>query len=434
MALQGTLKDFALPDIFQLIGIQRKTGLLTLESGQETVSLKFVEGQIVGAETSSVSTEDRLGELLVRTGRISQAQLDEALRLQKQTLRRLGHILVDLGGIGEEELVEALRVQSSQVVYRLFRWREGTYRFAAAESVDYDQSHCAPISSETVLMEGARMMDEWPIIERRIRSERMIVRLTDAGRAVDLDDVADAEDDDLDFDLGFDADRPERPEGEEETKKKKEEKSSGPAPLSAEEREVLMFVDGRRTVGTIRDGSAMGEFDVYRILADLMNRGLVEEAGIERAQQSRSVLLLTRLSDWTAQIAVAGLSLAALATLPANPWTPWRALQADQTSDRLRVYVSIARLEQLERAIKVFQLDAGTPPGDLETLVHGGYVRPEDMLDPWGRPFGFDVSSAGYRLQALDATGRPAPELTISRRFTAVQQMLVPDSGPDPAP
>ena len=41
MALSGTLKDFALPDIFQLIGMQRKTGLLTLESDRETVSVVF---------------------------------------------------------------------------------------------------------------------------------------------------------------------------------------------------------------------------------------------------------------------------------------------------------------------------------------------------------------------------------------------------------
>ena len=30
MALEGTIKDFGLPDIFQLIGLQRKTGHLTL--------------------------------------------------------------------------------------------------------------------------------------------------------------------------------------------------------------------------------------------------------------------------------------------------------------------------------------------------------------------------------------------------------------------
>ena len=49
MALQGTIKDFALPDIFQLIGLQKKTGILTLSNDEETVTLKFRIGEVVGA-------------------------------------------------------------------------------------------------------------------------------------------------------------------------------------------------------------------------------------------------------------------------------------------------------------------------------------------------------------------------------------------------
>ena len=39
MALEGTIKDFGLPDIFQLIGLQRKTGTLTLQSDKEEVTV-----------------------------------------------------------------------------------------------------------------------------------------------------------------------------------------------------------------------------------------------------------------------------------------------------------------------------------------------------------------------------------------------------------
>ena len=91
MALQGTIKDFALPDIFQLIGLQRKTGVLTLKHGPETVTIKFLEGQVVEADMASESLENRIGTVLVRTGRISQPQLDEALGIQRSTLQRLGH-------------------------------------------------------------------------------------------------------------------------------------------------------------------------------------------------------------------------------------------------------------------------------------------------------------------------------------------------------
>ena len=41
MALEGTLKDFSLADIFQLIGLQRKTGVLTLRGKDAVEDRKF---------------------------------------------------------------------------------------------------------------------------------------------------------------------------------------------------------------------------------------------------------------------------------------------------------------------------------------------------------------------------------------------------------
>jgi len=186
VALQGTIKDFALPDILQLIGIQRKTGILTLENEDDKVTVKFQDGQVVGADTASEGVESRLGSVLVRTGRITEAQLAEALQTQRKTLQRLGHILVQNEMITSDELVEGLNVQSTQILYRLFRWSEGTYDFQAVEKIDYDRSHFVPISADSLLMEGARMVDEWPIIERRIKSETMVLRKTKAGESVDL--------------------------------------------------------------------------------------------------------------------------------------------------------------------------------------------------------------------------------------------------------
>ena len=51
---------------------------------------------------------DKLGELLVRTGRINQAQLNEALALQKEQGGRVGTNLVKLGYMTEKQLVESL--------------------------------------------------------------------------------------------------------------------------------------------------------------------------------------------------------------------------------------------------------------------------------------------------------------------------------------
>jgi hypothetical protein len=68
MALEGTIRDFGLPDIFQLIGLQRKTGLLTLKSEHESVVVTFENGMVVMADSSSKRLEDRLGNVLVKQG------------------------------------------------------------------------------------------------------------------------------------------------------------------------------------------------------------------------------------------------------------------------------------------------------------------------------------------------------------------------------
>jgi len=82
MALKGTLKDFSLADIFQLIGIQKKTGVLTLKNDKEVVTVSFVEGNVVSADALHRRLEDRIGTVLVKSGRITEAQLQEALRIQ----------------------------------------------------------------------------------------------------------------------------------------------------------------------------------------------------------------------------------------------------------------------------------------------------------------------------------------------------------------
>ena len=86
MALQGTLKDFGIADIFQLIGQQTKTGVLHLKSRDEEVHIAFSNGAIVRADSASRRQRDLLGAMLLNGGFISQGQLDESLEAVHVTL------------------------------------------------------------------------------------------------------------------------------------------------------------------------------------------------------------------------------------------------------------------------------------------------------------------------------------------------------------
>ena len=406
MALEGTIRDFGLADILQLIGIQRKTGVLSLEHGGEAVTVKFINGHVVGADTKDRNLEDLLGSVLVRTGRITEAQLREALRLQRATLQRLGYILVRQRFISQDDLVDALRTQVTQIVYRLFRWRDGKYQFSAMDHVDYDSEHFQPLAAETILMEGARMIDEWPIIERRVRSSGMVFRQTEAGRALDVPVESLL---DTDIDLGF----PDGPEGVRGSRDAKVQ-------VSREERGILHMVDGRSTVQDLVDGSPLGEFDVYHTLYVLLDRSLIEEAPISTVVTvTPATATRRRFFSGALLAAVWLLALLGAATLPENPFTPWRLVAASRDTDTLRTYASRNRVGRLERGIEVYYLDRGAMPERLEQLAEGGYVDPVNLADPWGRPYAYSRDATGYVIAAA------GPGVEARRRFTRSQRMLL---------
>ncbi len=415
MALQGTIRDFGLADIFQLIGIQRKTGVLTLTNDSDTVTVKFVEGQVAGADTQSQRLEDQLGRVLVRTGQITDAQLREALQTQKNTLQRLGYILVNTNAITAEDLRDALQVQVSQIIYRLFRWRDARYHFEPKEEIDYYREHFTPISAETILMEGARMIDEWPIIERRVRSATMVFRKTDAGAAIEAP-VESLVDEDVEFDFGFEGTDAGTDAGADEQEIR----------LSPEEREVLRMVDGRSRVSDLVDRSPLGEFDVYRSLYELLTRHLIEEV-VQRTTTAarREGRATTRLLVRGVAVVLLGFAFAAVLTLDANPVTPWRVAGSSDATGRLRGYASRVRMERIEDAIRVFYLDNGTVPDRLVLLTDHGYLDPRDLRDPWGRDYRYELRPGSYRLVGLDAQGEPSRDLVVSRTFSASERMML---------
>jgi len=411
MALEGTIKDFGLADILQLIGLQRKTGVLTLDSGSDTVTVKFLEGSVVGADTSERNLEDLLGSVLVRTGRITDAQLREALRIQKSTLQRLGYILVKQEFISDKDLEDALHIQVTQLVYRLFRWRAGKYQFASMDNMEYDSEHFKPLSAETILMEGARMIDEWPILERKIKSPSMVFRQTGAGAQLDLP-VASLLDADIDF--GF-QDAPE-PSG----------RDAAALRISADERDVLHMVDGRSTVQDIVDMSALAEFDVYRLLFELLNRNLIEPVAVSAVVGiAPSAVSHVAWISAVLQIVVIGLAAAGAATIRVNPFTPWHLVERSHETETLKIYASRNRLERLEQALQTYYLDRGALPEKLETLAAEGYLAPGDAVDPWGLPYVYRLDASSYEIAARPREGDAGADLVVRHPFTASQRMVL---------
>lgn len=169
MAIEGPLKELGIHDVFQLLDLSRKTGKLTVTSKvrHNRGSVYFNEGSIVYAEIES--NPHLLGSLLVRKGRISEADLQRAREIQvKGNKRRLGEILIDLGVITELELEQQVQAQVEEVVFELVGWQEGYFSFQEGASAKPPADALVSIPTSSLLMEGARRIDEWSRIERRI--------------------------------------------------------------------------------------------------------------------------------------------------------------------------------------------------------------------------------------------------------------------------
>jgi hypothetical protein len=402
MALEGTIRDFGLPDIFQLIGLQRKTGLLTLtnEKDDESVTVTFENGMVVMADSSARRLEDRLGNVLVKQGKITRERLDEALAVQKQTLQRLGHILASGSAITTKDLRDALQVQISQIVFRVFRWRDGRYQFTPAEAVDYDRENFVPMSTDFILMEGIRMVDEWPIIEKKIPSFDIVFRPVVDPSLIDVAAGGSP-------DTGV-------------AERRGASSATGRIRLAAEEERVFRKVDGVRTVQAIIDGTGTGEFEVCRILFDFLNRNLIAPAGRGTAptlEEAEAPTAVSSLPGYLVATLVVALGLAGLAVQCRSPFavTGLSPVLSGSYTGVLEG-ATRSRLARLDRAIAAWSATHGAPPSALEDLVRAGLVDRSHLVDPWARPFRYEPGPQGYLLSAVDESGASRADATLDRR------------------
>jgi len=240
MAIKGSLKEASLPDVIQLLAMGRKTGCLAVAHRQNFGYIYFEDGRITFA--SIVNRRDRIGDMLVRSGRISHEQLSQAVdRQEKQQDRKLGEILVDMGLVTRAELEVHMRVQVEEAVYFLFTWNAGTFNFEAGVRPERED-FLVSIGPESLLLEGARRVDEWSLIAKKIPSLDIVFQ-ADAVRVA----------------------------------------ASG-VRLSDEQEQLLPLLDGTRDVQELVDSTGLVEFEVGKALYGLITAGFAHRVGTSAAE------------------------------------------------------------------------------------------------------------------------------------------------------
>ncbi len=232
MAIEGPLKELGIHDVFQLLDLSRKTGVLRVNSDlrNNVGRVWFDSGAVMYAELRT--NPHPLGEMLVRAGKIAEADLNRARDMQQQgDTRRLGEILVDIGAITKRELNRQVRFQTEEVIFEMMSWQEGHFSFEEGHDTPVPGDHATRVPTELLLMEGARRIDEWSLMERTIPHVGVVPTFSDVGE--------------------------------------------GELDLLPVEWEILAAVDGERDVRALASLSALSEFEVAKILFGLEAAGVL---------------------------------------------------------------------------------------------------------------------------------------------------------------
>lgn len=232
----GDVEGIGVADLLSIVNMARRTGVLVVVSDKTTKSVYFRQGEIVFA--SSNLSEERLGNFLYRTGKISKDDLEEAIRsLSKE--KRIGSVLLEKKSISPKDLWWGVRYQIEEIIYSVFKFQKGFFFFVEGDLAEEDLVR-VPFNTQKLLMEGFRRMDEWPLILEYIPSEDAVMEIVSTPSSGQLNPIM---------------------------------------------QQVFEQLDGQRDVAEVIRMSQLGEFNGFRVLYQLAKAGMIRQKGKAKVPQ-----------------------------------------------------------------------------------------------------------------------------------------------------
>jgi len=182
--------------------------------------------------------------MLLRDGVITHEQLQAVLNEQaRRRDRRLGELLVERGMLAQDVLGRYIRVQIEEAVYALFTWSSGSFYFEVDQRPEANE-YLTSLNAESLLLEAARRVDEWSLIEKKIPSMDLLFDLElDRLQAADLE-------------------------------------------LTPEQERIVPLLDGFHTVQDLVEETGLGEFEVGKALFGLIQAGFAHRTGRRAAEEA----------------------------------------------------------------------------------------------------------------------------------------------------
>ena len=214
-----------LSELLQWLSLGQKTGTLLIEGRGVEKRVYFQNGRI--NSSSSSDQREYLGHFLVSHGYITEEELKMAMEVQEESNILLGKILVMINAISETDLLRLMRKKAEESIYDVFLWTEGNFEFVDGELPELKM---VPLSLDVtgIIMEGLRRWDEWKRIRVEIPDNQIVPRIV---KPLNLDT------------------------------------------LTEQEKLIVPYIDGQRTIEEIALQTHNAEFNVSRLVFEGLRGG-----------------------------------------------------------------------------------------------------------------------------------------------------------------
>lgn len=320
-ALTGSLDTFALPDVLTFLNTTRKSGTLTLTSGEKKAFVHYENGSVIYAGSNQDAF--RLSAILLRRKKITRAQHEAIEKLMANDGGRFGQIAVEQGILTDAQLRDFLKVQVSEILFDTFVWKSGTFSFAAPlELPPYAVTIAVDLSN--LIMEGARRISEWEECLRLLPDDKVVYRVIST------------------------------PEKDNIT-------------LSLDEWKILFLINGKRTLKELcQDTQDDDPLRVYRVVYGLLANKLIEAAPPPMPWDESTPNLtrpVTPVMDETVRQAPVSFSNdSTIAELP------------DDTNLLVSVEARLSYADVVKKTVAQLNMILGDGPGTIVPLTEAEYL------------------------------------------------------------
>jgi Domain of unknown function (DUF4388) len=229
MAIRGSLTEFSMPELTQLLALQQKTGVLTFvhPKGQTHV-LFFWRGRVLAAADRRRTGRHEFLSHVYQNQLLTLDQVESVENIHQSTGQDIFTVLLASGAIGRDRLIEEMRRFTQRISDELVSWNAGTYDFSPCDDKSLP-THGLPLhmNPEELVLESMRRADELATMkESMFAPDLTLARVEDAP----------------------------------------------PGPLPRECTIVLRLLDAPRTILELCQLSPLGDFLTYEAIAELLGR------------------------------------------------------------------------------------------------------------------------------------------------------------------